>query len=305
MTRLFDIAAFWPEKNIEIMGSKQTQKLLSSILDARRMLRRSTVLDATSIGQAYREWMAREPHTDDLKKALLNCLPPWRNTFVVVDGFLAGGIGTIGIQCGQIFPGDLTALGLGEFEQGSTHQLLVHTWLGKPGSLKALYRAPMCAVLLDENGAFMRHGSFSVLDDGREIEDQVIFEDECSDKFSWMIVTLPLFAFQLMHCRNIKRIESSHRPCMPKGKKGKIPKISFHSLRISDALVVGGSNQMGGGGGETAKHICRGNFAHYTEENKLFGKYVGMFWRPMHIRGNAKHGIVGKEYSIDGDRKDV
>ena len=39
--------------------------------------------------------------------------------------------------------------------------------------------------------------------------------------------------------------------------------------------------------------------ASVTEENKLFGKYVGLWFWHLHIRGNKKKGIVVKDYEIE------
>lgn len=45
-------------------------------------------------------------------------------------------------------------------------------------------------------------------------------------------------------------------------------------------------------------HIRRGNFAHYTDEAPLFGKFTGTFWRPATTVGNAKNGMVVKDYKV-------
>lgn len=45
-------------------------------------------------------------------------------------------------------------------------------------------------------------------------------------------------------------------------------------------------------------HSCRGHFKTYTPERRLFGKYIGTFWIPPHMRGNAEVGIVQKEYEV-------
>lgn len=44
--------------------------------------------------------------------------------------------------------------------------------------------------------------------------------------------------------------------------------------------------------------ICRGHFATYTDDRKLFGKYVGTFWRPDHARGSPEAGEVVKQYAV-------
>ncbi len=50
--------------------------------------------------------------------------------------------------------------------------------------------------------------------------------------------------------------------------------------------------------GIRALHICRAHFAHYTEEHPLFGKYTRTFYKPMHVRGSLKEGLVIKDYDI-------
>jgi hypothetical protein len=45
-------------------------------------------------------------------------------------------------------------------------------------------------------------------------------------------------------------------------------------------------------------HLCRGHFAEYTEEKKLFGKYVGRYWIPAHVRGNPELGTIEKDYEV-------
>lgn len=45
-------------------------------------------------------------------------------------------------------------------------------------------------------------------------------------------------------------------------------------------------------------HLRRGNFAHYTDDAPLFGKYTGTFWRPATVVGNSKNGVVVKDYKV-------
>jgi hypothetical protein len=45
-------------------------------------------------------------------------------------------------------------------------------------------------------------------------------------------------------------------------------------------------------------HSCRGHFSTYTPERRLFGKHIGTFWIPPHMRGNRKVGVVEKEYEV-------
>lgn len=45
-------------------------------------------------------------------------------------------------------------------------------------------------------------------------------------------------------------------------------------------------------------HIRRGNFATYTDDAPLFGKYTGTFWRPATAVGEEKRGVVVKDYKV-------
>ncbi|MCA0455678.1 MAG: hypothetical protein LCI00_17005 [Chloroflexi bacterium] len=42
----------------------------------------------------------------------------------------------------------------------------------------------------------------------------------------------------------------------------------------------------------------RGNFATYTDDKPLFGKYTGTFWRPATAVGEVKNGVVIKDYEV-------
>lgn len=46
-------------------------------------------------------------------------------------------------------------------------------------------------------------------------------------------------------------------------------------------------------------HLCRGHYATYTEEKKLFGRYVGKYWVPEHFKGNPDLGVIEKDYLIE------
>jgi len=50
-----------------------------------------------------------------------------------------------------------------------------------------------------------------------------------------------------------------------------------------------------------AYHLVRGHFATYSEERRLFGKHVGTFFIPAHVRGSAEAGAVVKDYALAAD----
>lgn len=45
-------------------------------------------------------------------------------------------------------------------------------------------------------------------------------------------------------------------------------------------------------------HWCRGHFKYYTKERPLFGRVSGPVWTPSHTRGDAKKGVVFKDYIV-------
>lgn len=47
-------------------------------------------------------------------------------------------------------------------------------------------------------------------------------------------------------------------------------------------------------------HLCRGHFKEYTAEKPLFGKITGRYWWQPSIRGNAKNGMIVKDYEVKG-----
>lgn len=281
--KVFDLAAFgdWRSVAAPYHGDNET------VQGWRKMLRGSVFLDASSMNQAWTDWLNRKGiYSDELVK----CAPPFDDCFVY-GGFeisdMTGEPFEFGLQIHKVKPEELSSViksmknpnGLYE---SAAFVLASRLWMRTKSRMLAVmgFQEMIC---LNSDGRFLGTVAYQ------------ISKEMAKHSCQW---TLPLFAFQLMHCRNIVTEASTYRPNVPKGKRRKIPAIQYRTLKISDSLTKSTASNASDSSGETAKHVCRGNFAHYTEENKLFGKYVGMFWRPMHIRGNAKHGIVGKEYKL-------
>lgn len=112
----------------------------------------------------------------------------------------------------------------------------------------------------------------------------------------------PVFlAISFCHCKNISITSDPYLPKLNKSriKKGKLPFFRFNRLLIDPMKQIlknkGNSEKTGL---KRALHICRGHFVTYTQEAPLFGRVTGTFWKPMHLRGNKKEGVVIKEYNI-------
>lgn len=106
--------------------------------------------------------------------------------------------------------------------------------------------------------------------------------------------------FSLMNIPNLISIKSETPPKINKKRieSGRLPLYTYHILAIK-------VKKEGGKRGEyitipitqKALHSVRGHFKRYTEENPLFGKYVGRFWTPSHVAGKANR-VIEKEYKI-------
>lgn len=112
---------------------------------------------------------------------------------------------------------------------------------------------------------------------------------------------VPYLTLTFMHCKNVNVTRGENWPQKlqkAREKRGKPPLFRWHTLVIEPAkkIIASASN------GDTkltpkALHICRGHFKDFSDKG-LFGKYHGMYWWPMHARGSAEHGIVGKDYLV-------
>lgn len=114
---------------------------------------------------------------------------------------------------------------------------------------------------------------------------------------------VPFLALSFMHCRNTQVKKSEPTPYKlerRRQREGRQPILRYHMINV-DALGRKTSYpaaESGLGSEDKALHICRGHFKHFGERG-LFGKWKGMFWWPMHVRGSARSGLVISDYEIE------
>ncbi len=109
-----------------------------------------------------------------------------------------------------------------------------------------------------------------------------------------------LLAFTFINCSNVKLVDSTDQlEPLPKIKRRlRIPSIKRYTLEISGHRASARRTFDGSSDPVMPFHLCRGHFATYTDEAKLFGKYVGRFWIPPHTKGKRELGEIVKDYSI-------
>lgn len=133
------------------------------------------------------------------------------------------------------------------------------------------------------------------------------FISEMSDELVYNagsdISTLSKF-LRLLNCKNsvFQEVVVKNKPLKDKRAKrdpGSF-KYSYKLLRLDLGKAHGGTHSLG-----EIKHLwsnplhsCRGHFKTYTPDSRLFGKYIGTFWFPPHIRGSKEVGVVKKEYEM-------
>jgi len=102
-----------------------------------------------------------------------------------------------------------------------------------------------------------------------------------------------------LSCKNVKTdfVEPTEKQQRNRRKKNKLPKVSYHVLKLKSTVAA--SNCSGESGlWSNRVHFCRGHVREYTDDRPLFGKVVGRFWIPPHVRGNRGLGVVQKDYSL-------
>ena len=95
----------------------------------------------------------------------------------------------------------------------------------------------------------------------------------------------------LLNTRNVvqtEKVDHDHLN-MKRVRHGKRPLFSYNLLKLRPSVVTG--NAGTGGHKDIRLHFVRGHFKH---------KKNGLFWWSMHTRGNIKHGIVSKDYEVQG-----
>lgn len=138
------------------------------------------------------------------------------------------------------------------------------------------------------------HFVYSVAPNYQEIRERMFDSLLMVAQVSWL-------AMSFMHCKNV-RVEKG--PAIPeklrraRERNGKLPLFRHHTVIIDPSRPAMSSAPNGvSEGSAQALHICRGHFKDFRERG-LFGRKKGVYWWPMHLRGSAANGTVGKDYEV-------
>lgn len=123
--------------------------------------------------------------------------------------------------------------------------------------------------------------------------------DDFQDIISHLIQVIGM-TFTFANCKNVTLDDRTeeYQPSNKILRRLKLPSIKRYTLNISGSST----NRCEGGSqkefGVMPFHLCRGHFASYTAEKPLFGRLVGKFWIPAHMRGKKDRGEIIKDYSV-------
>lgn len=119
---------------------------------------------------------------------------------------------------------------------------------------------------------------------------------------SWSALLMPaLFTLSLMNCKNtsIEEVNPETKLNRERRKAGLKPFLRYHTINIEPMkAVLKTEGGIESNGLKKALHICRGHFATYSPEKPLFGHFSGTVWKPSHVRGSAKQGVVISDYNV-------
>lgn len=117
------------------------------------------------------------------------------------------------------------------------------------------------------------------------------------------MLAAPLLAISFLHCKNVTTTDHSTPPKLARKREARNQPVgvSYKTLDIFPMRQVIRRSLADSPTDEKMKralHICRGNFARYTEDRPLFGRVVGTVWRPAHVKGGDKTRQIQKDIRI-------
>jgi hypothetical protein len=109
----------------------------------------------------------------------------------------------------------------------------------------------------------------------------------------------------LLSCKNIatKVVKPPKRLNERRLKRHRLPLYDYRVLQIAPTKQISprGETLPSQNLWENRVHLCRGHFKTYDKDSPLFGRLTGRFWWQPQVRGNARKGIIHKDYQVKID----
>lgn len=193
--------------------------------------------------------------------------------------------------------------------EGTRHILFASTWGDYNGRFSGPSGDGSLILMLNSEGSPVFHR----LDSGELAEYFIAPEriaarlaaagvsiDEARSQVRALVLDPAFLALSFLNCRGSEiRETAGDRHFIRNETRANRPTSKYYVLAIpAIRSAVVGEQTTNGTSLTRALHICRGNFATYTDDHPLFGKLTGRFWRPSHTRGKVDAGVVVKDYSV-------
>lgn len=169
-------------------------------------------------------------------------------------------------------------------------------------------------ICLDENGNYIQetYGKYTSLGTGMQHEqDEDGYYPRDPDDPAYYAIFYVLQTLQFLNVRNVvvekcapaKKVSDKYQK-----KTGKpLQKWQTISIQPLGTKTVRASGVYQGGTNLVGQHIAKGHLAHYGDccpgahepNGKLFGKLEGVYWVPMHVRGNPSVGQIHTNIEVD------
>jgi len=211
---------------------------------------------------------------------------PEKNKEAVAIQFVAS---SIGFRVSNLTPENIEIVR--EYSKKSKWILFCDHFVSSPSTKgRAIWMPVPAFTFIDEKGNSIAHARLPLFSE--EFDTEPVGREATHG-----IVMLSL---SFVNCKNVVVSETNEFNASDKWhRRMKCPSIKYKVLDIGpmqEVLRTEGQSEVVGL--KKAFHVCRGHFATYTEDNPLFGRTTGTFWKPQHVRGNREHGEVVKDYSV-------
>lgn len=188
--------------------------------------------------------------------------------------------------------------------KGATHLIyieLIADWFSEPAMVTSAF------IPIDETGAYTKtmilYTPWCVHKRCREMVDPYWRSpngNDFSTEYIHTMFSVIMMGMSLANCKNVLLVEKTPDPSVSKRFKDLTgrPMTRYQVITIRSMGVPSTDRKPQQHFDVMPLHLRRGNFAHYSTDAPLFGKYTGTFWRPATVVGNEKNGMVVKDYKV-------
>ncbi len=247
------------------------------------------VVDATAVCR-YQEEMSRSKQVIDVCKDIPGFRLPHAPLFVECEGSLQEGKDALLWGC--LFEEEMPVTPVMGLDGRAA---FITTAVLFPPSVTDKIIPPQLLgfVLTDKDGSVLEFRSHMLI--GK-------WDEAMMRPFFNTLMIAPLLAVSFMNFKGVEVCPHDPNPVVNQArrKNGKKPFLRYHTIEITSARkVIGKIDPADPFGFRKALHACRGHWAIYKDS--FMGRKLDkplVVWRPAHLRGSIKEGVVLSDYRL-------